>query len=143
MFGEKIAHDLAPCGTDFLLIETLGEPVCEGASSARPRLPRNTRDVPARQASLAILRALVCESPRSASRKGLRGRGGRDRGVRGSARLFAVVADCFDRTALFRLLAESLLVGRLRLLVDVAVAAVIVALEIRGAVSRQRSQSMH
>jgi hypothetical protein len=43
-----------------------------------------------------------------------------------------VVADRFDRAAFHRFFAETFFVGRLRLLVDVRVAAVIVPFEIRG-----------
>jgi hypothetical protein len=43
-----------------------------------------------------------------------------------------VVADCFDWAAFHRFFAETFFVGRLRLLVNVGVAAVIIPLEIRG-----------
>ena len=46
--------------------------------------------------------------------------------------LGAVVADRFDRATFHRFLAESFFLGRLRLLVNVGVSAVVVALEIGG-----------
>jgi hypothetical protein len=46
--------------------------------------------------------------------------------------LFAVVADGFDRAAFHCFLAESFLFGGLRLLIDIAVAAIVIAREIRG-----------
>ena len=48
------------------------------------------------------------------------------------AKLFAVVSDGFDRAAFHCLLAKSLLFGRLRLLIDIAVAAIVISREIRG-----------
>lgn len=48
------------------------------------------------------------------------------------AKLFAVVSDGFDRAAFHCLLAESLLFGRLRLLIDIAVTAIVISREIRG-----------
>jgi hypothetical protein len=46
--------------------------------------------------------------------------------------LSAVVTDRFDRAAFHRFLAKTFFLGRLRLLVDVGVTTVVVALEIRG-----------
>ena len=48
------------------------------------------------------------------------------------AKLFAVVADGLNRAALHCLLAKSFLFGRLRLLIDIAVAAIVISREIRG-----------
>jgi hypothetical protein len=133
MFGEKIAHDLAPCGTDLLLIQALGEP------KLADKLLQPVGGGNAAFATCGLLRQTPpffehssANFPGAHQRKGLRGRGGRDRGIREGTRLFAVVANGFDWATLFRLFAESLLFRRLRLLVDVAVAAVIVAREIRG-----------
>jgi len=49
-----------------------------------------------------------------------------------NAFLSTVVADRFDRATFHRLFAKTFFLGRLRLLVNVGVAAVVVALEIRG-----------
>jgi hypothetical protein len=46
--------------------------------------------------------------------------------------LSTVVADRFDRATFHRLFAKTFFLGRLRLLVNVRVTAVVVALEIRG-----------
>ena len=46
--------------------------------------------------------------------------------------LGAVVADRFDRTTFHRLFAETFFLGRLRLLVNVGVTAIVIALKIRG-----------
>src|ERR1700730_18234964 len=46
--------------------------------------------------------------------------------------LTAVVADRFDRATFHRLFTKAFFLGRLRLLVNVGVTAVVVALEIRG-----------
>src|SRR5215471_14961434 len=47
-------------------------------------------------------------------------------------RAVAVIADCFDRAAFHRFLAESLFLRRLWLFVDIRMAAVVIAFEIRG-----------